>query len=564
MNRMFQALWANYKTNKSPISATYWYDEFNAPKAFNSFVKHLSKSGWITTTVEPKRNWAEIHLNDAKLDKYVTPSEILSMRQYSKFTKYILGSEVKETHNLTKTSKGVKDVGLIRKGQTKASSNMFKFDTAMLFKYFDEIVLEVTKGIRALELDYGIFADNVDYESISTQIVEHHLYSPDTEFCLGGHISDSRGRAVSKALSKVFNPIGFKVARALLLIEPKPLGLGNHSEVYLAISELLGYKPSTVEDKIAMGEAAYARRAFHTLDLTTEEGRKDLYENIWLERLYDMMDNYDGTNWTVPIEIDATASVLQIEGTLLGHAPFLDMTNVIGDTLKDAWTFQDMPRAQFKAATTPLLYGSSQDCRTLWKAKKLQYSLGQVKAYNKELAYGPLAVADKFKDFIINNVKPKEEMQVTIWGETFSINCNRFRTVGDYTKRYDIYCSKSDTVKTIYHTHTHKEADLGQFRRYFVTLLVHNIDSRIADNIAMELDWVIPIYDAFIVHPGDAMKVRTIYANNLDKLYADREEVLTKYFSSIGIDSKASTDWSELQTHIIPVQNFKAQLTALK
>lgn len=236
----------------------------------------------------------------------------------------------------------------------------------------------------------------------------------------------------------------------------------------------------------------------------------------------------------------------------------------MNSTLKDAWTFQGMSRDQFKKATTPLLYGSSQDCRTLWKAKKIEYTPEQVKAYNKELTSGPLAVADKFKDFIINNVKPKEEMTVKIWGETFQINCNRFRNVGDYTKRYDIYDSTSATVKTIYHTHTHKEADLGQFKRYFVTLLIHHIDSRIADDIALQLNWVLPIYDAFIVHPADAMQVRKLYTSNLDKLYADREVILSEYFKSIGIDSKASVAWSELQTHIVPVQNYKAQLSCLK
>jgi hypothetical protein len=326
--------------------------------------------------------------------------------------------------------------------------------------------------MRVLAIEYGEFHDDVDYEAVSKAIVEFHMYTPEGEFTLGASMSDSRGRAISEALSKVFNPIGFKDARALLVGPERAISLQGHTQVYLAVAELLGDKSPTIKAKAAVGKKALRNKTLHTLDLTTEEGRKDLFENIWLERIYSNMDIYNGTNWTIPLELDASASMLQIEGALLNHRPFLEMTNVIGSTLQDPWSFPGIPRLQFKKAMTPMLYGSSQDCTSLWLANDMEFTMDQAIAFNKEISTGALSVADAFKEFIIQNVQPKETMAVKVWGEEFTISCNRFRNIGDYTKKYNAYDTETDSVRSIYHTHTHTEADLQQFRRYFVTLLV--------------------------------------------------------------------------------------------
>jgi hypothetical protein len=149
-----------------------------------------------------------------------------------------------------------------------------------------------------------------------------------------------------------------------------------------------------------------------------------------------------------------------------------DETNILNSgELKDVWS-KGMPRKQFKYASTPLLYGSTQDCTTLWKKKKIKYTAEHIAMHKKELAHGVLGLANDFKDFIIANVEPKPEMKVKIWNEEFVVNCNRYRNLGDYMKKYPIYNSATNTVLTINHTHTKRIPDLEQFRRYFVTLLV--------------------------------------------------------------------------------------------
>lgn len=80
--------------------------------------------------------------------------------------------------------------------------------------------------------------------------------------------------------------------------------------IYLFIAELHGFKKGSVIDKEIFGLLCYQQHKVHDLDLSKEEDRKQLYENIWLERLYNELDNFYSTDcyeWKVPIELDASA-----------------------------------------------------------------------------------------------------------------------------------------------------------------------------------------------------------------------------------------------------------------
>lgn len=592
MNAMFHSLFFNYIKNKGKVSIPYWYDRFNDDRAFNTFLKHLSKSGWVTTKVEPNRNWAEMWLNEAKLLQFVTRDELINIRKSFKLEKYKLNKKTSiGSAETTKIGKEKIKTGIKRPGFAKAGQTKFQYDIPAILRHQNVIEQNLTKSMDKLALDYDLFIDGADYSSVSKAVLQYHIDNPDLIFTTGNNLNDSRGRAISSALGKVFNPIGNKDARSLLVIPEEdaiPMQPKALTSIYLFISELLGYKPSTVQKKKNMGFKAYNKRTFNKLRcephfdglsieeckeeiLRAEDDRADLHENIWLERIYNELDHYhsrppeDDFYWSVPIEIDATASMLQFEGALLGHEPFLRRTNCIGKTLEDIWTFEGIPRKQFKAGTTPMLYGSSATVVELWKNKKIKYTREQVKAYNEEIMFGDLNVSVAFKDFIINNVKPKEEMNPTIWGETFSIKCNRWRNKGDYVVRYNAYDTKTSRVQSIYHTHTHKEPDLKQFRRYFVTLLIHNLDSQVADYICQRQHWIIPIHDAFLVDPNDAHSVAEDYAGQITAIYRDRKSILSEYFKSIGIDSKSATAWKEVKSKIKPVaEDFQCLATALK
>lgn len=368
------------------------------------------------------------------------------------------------------------------------------------------------------------------------------------------------------------------------------------NSIYLFIAELHGYRVGTEAGKLAFGRECYLTTRLLDLDYNKESDRSDMHENIWLQRLYDDLDNCFGITdsplagiyktrslkgkeriedcanpnykWSVPIELDAGASMLQYIGILLGDETLCTRTNLVGTELQDPWAFGCISRAMFKHAATPRLYGSSRACYELWNDWKDDYTLEQVVAFNTELTSGLLSVADAFKEFIINNVKPTEQMRVRIWNEEFDIECNRFRNVGEETLRYDIFDTETRSIRRICHTRTKKVPDLQQFRRYFVTLLIHNLDSQVADSVVAKVmekyGWCIDIHDAFVVSPEAANDVRTWYAEALTEIYNNRETILSNYFASIGIGSEAQGNWERVKRMVKPLQSFQCRKMALK
>jgi hypothetical protein len=261
----------------------------------------------------------------------------------------------------------------------------------------------------------------------------------------------------------------------------------------------------------------------------------DLHVIIWLSRIYDGLDNYDESKgWNIPIELDALASMLQLTAVLTNDHEYMKRTNMIGTQFSDAWSVPYCSRNHVKKAVTPKLYGSNAEPKELWDKNKLQYTQEQLNKISEEIRTGIYANANNFKDFIIGNVKPKAQMEVDIWGHKFTIFCNRFKPGRTTEKTYWIYTSAQGLMKKVVH-HSGLIPDLDQFKRYFQTLLLHHLDSRIADTICAEMDWVLPNHDAFTVHPNDASKVREIYTRELYKVYKERRKILFNYFSSIGI-----------------------------
>ena len=360
----------------------------------------------------------------------------------------------------------------------------------------------------------------------------------------------------------------------------------------LAIAELQGYKVGTVEGKLQCGVNAYITSKLHNLDSKNEDDRKDIYGNIWLERLYADLDAAYGIDadplaralavdvgtvpadykWSVPIELDANASMLQYMGLLLGDERILTMTNcnVINEQLNDAWsTVPGVPRTAVKKRFTPSLYGSMLTIKTLLERAK--FSKEEIEKYLPLIAAeennGAFGLANMFKDFIIKHVKTKEVMNVVIGDDSFEITCNKWKKLGDHREWYVFPTATGE--KMVPHYATKLLPDLEAFKRYFVTLLIHNLDSQVANAVAAKVydkyQWIIPIHDAFIVPPQAAEDVRYWYAEEITKIYRNRKSILADYFTSIGIDGSAQADWEAIIAKVVPVaEDFTCSKYVLK
>lgn len=61
-----------------------------------------------------------------------------------------------------------------------------------------------------------------------------------------------------------------------------------------------------------------------------------------------------------------------------------------------------------------------------------------------------------------------------------------------------------------------------------------------------------------------AEDVRQWYADEMTKLYNNREEILRNFFISIGINSSAMVAWHELSDKVVPIEDFVCRKEVLK
>jgi hypothetical protein len=159
-------------------------------------------------------------------------------------------------------------------------------------------------------------------------------------------------------------------------------------------------------------------------------------------------------------------------------------------------------------------------------------------------------------------------MNVTIGAESFDIECNRYKHVMDSVVAYTIYDTTSGTYPTIFNVKQVNVPDLEQFRRWFVTGLIHNLDSQVVDSVMSKVmdtyGWGLDIHDACIVCPEAAADVRKWYGEELLAIYEARGTILSNYFKSIGITQTAALDWSKLMDKVEPVGEFTVNPMALK
>ena len=225
VERMLQDLFHIYlmKGAKGSTSTTYWAEKVVEAegnfKDFNRCLRNLSLNGWITVDTSTKYHWSELRINEAKLIELLGESSLIQLRVQHKSVKYLpKWRTVTGKSDLVRQNGKTKRTGLIRNGFAMAAMTQFYYDSAKLAENVDAVISNVNKGMRKCrELRPNMLTSEADYDVIAADIV-HQLIEQPQIINIGDNVSDSRGRAIRKALSSVANPIGYKDFRALLTI----------------------------------------------------------------------------------------------------------------------------------------------------------------------------------------------------------------------------------------------------------------------------------------------------------------------------------------------------------
>ncbi len=218
-DKFMRTLWHQYLLNKGSVSLPYWSDRFDNPQVFNIVLVSLSDAGWIQSHSIPARNWAEANLKEEKLLQYVPQLDLERIRATFKFSKYISSSDESTKSTATRLNGKVMNTGIVREGFMKAGNTKYQLATEYIDDYYDVIKLNCTKSMdKIAKLCPNLRHDRASYDTISVEILNYHQYHRNETFTRGNNYNDSRGRAISSGLSKVFNPISNKDARSLLVI----------------------------------------------------------------------------------------------------------------------------------------------------------------------------------------------------------------------------------------------------------------------------------------------------------------------------------------------------------
>lgn len=217
IRKFWRILWLNY-LNENATNALKWYEELGA-KLYNDLVRRLSHHGWVISNSLSGRKWADVELCTSKLLEFISAEELEEVRAKYKYKKYLLGCEESTKSTEVRQNGKVEETGLIREGFMEAGNTQFGFCTDTMEKYKETITSNLVKSMKKVREVHTDMETNLSsYDEVSERLLEHHIENPLSVYTTGDAYIDSRGRSVSSALSKVFNPIGNKDARACLVI----------------------------------------------------------------------------------------------------------------------------------------------------------------------------------------------------------------------------------------------------------------------------------------------------------------------------------------------------------
>jgi len=535
---MAEAIVYKYLLKMDSVSVPHWHNKFKSTKDFLKAQKYLVDNNIINSEV--RGDYATMILKREAI--WLDDKALSDLRIKLKGQQYMLSDTVPNINNkvLCKRPSGIKSFNNERDGFKRNAEFKFRFDTEMIKKYYSQIESNLNNDLIEMMKKYKSLRDELHYTEISSMIIKA-IIQGNSWYYAGDSLVDSRGRQVYDMLKKVFNPVSNKDARALMVVEPYKMNTENIKYMHLFIAELLGIKAETEFSKQKAGFKAYKQRLFNNSSST-----KHIHEDIWLERLYAELDGWYLDNnhlFTTPVEIDFTASMLVVEGLLLGDRDMLESTNVIGDTLSDVWTIDGLEREQVKKYFTPHLYGSQASPQELWRKNKLEFNSLDVAKIKFEAKNGVFKNAMNFGDFILDNVVPKETMELKIGRETITVDCNRFDIVGEHTIKYYTYTSDKEIV-SFCNTSIKKVPNLKQFKRFFITALIHNLDSQLINYIMKHVNGI-SIHDAIVLSGNQVEEAKQKAVNFMEYIYDNRKEILHNYFTSIGISDTKSKEFIE-------------------
>ena len=381
---------------------------------------------------------------------------------------------------------------------------------------------------------------------------------------------DWRGRAYTNLHQEILSPIVNKWVRSALLIPNKY------------------QQPLTKQGKLAVAQTAVTfgskKKEFPSQREVLIEGFKILngefvkesdFEKVWLNRLiseWRLVKKDKNHLWSVPLEIDQTASVCSYIGAITRNRGLLEITNTIGHgKISDPWTIGNIPRDAVKLVQQ-VFYGSGKSLREIMSAEGFQVEEKDIREVMKALNSGVFKIAKMYAQ-ACKSGSPASVITVNTGVDqyTFLNQHYKIEEIDGETRKVGVY---EDTTyahinpltkkvgRATFKVMTKMEQDKDRARSLYPTSLVHHLDawtmSQVVEYFHNNKLWGIPNHDAYFCSPNDAQKVQDIVKNCLYKIYSTN--VLESYLTSIGaINSEDSRKLiKEVKEPTLTLEDFMA------
>lgn len=452
--------------------------------------------------------------------------------------------------------------------------NNFKYLVGTKYQ-LDTIVLKRVAAKIEESLDWG------SYTKIAKELKESKIYGDvlyhvakrmgsDRDFYITDTWLDWRGRAYTNLHKEILSPITNKWVRAALSI-PKEY-----------------QNPLTKEGRLAIAQAATTlcgkQREFSSQREVYIQGFKILngyevtetdFEKVWLNRIIEewrktkMNKNHP---WSIPVEIDQSASVCSYIGAVTRNKGLLEITNSIGHgKISDPWTIGDIPRGAVKLLQQ-VFYGSGKSLREIMSDEGFKAEEKDVREVMKVLNSGVFRIAKMYAQ-ACKSGSPASTITVNTGVDQYTFLNQHYkveeidgemRKVGIYedTTYAHINPLTKKVGRATFKVMTKMEQDKDRARSLYPTSLVHHLDawtmSQVVEYFHNNELWGIPNHDAYFCSPNDVQKVQDIVKNCLYKIYSTN--VLESYLTSIGaINSEDSRKlMKEVKEPTLTLEDFMA------
>lgn len=217
---MWHSLWVNYCAKTQGTSTIFWMEKAGTEnkRHYLSALKALQNAGWVL--INTRDNYSSAVLSETKLLEFVSAEELAQVRFEKRFVKYLPYASTSNQHGkaVIRVNGKATDRKLLREGMEVGAKSVFSYDRNAMARDYDLVRTECRKGIEKTLVKHPQMAhDEANYGEVMDSILEY-IATTDLECNMGINHVDSRGRAIKTNLDKVMNPVGYKVARALLVI----------------------------------------------------------------------------------------------------------------------------------------------------------------------------------------------------------------------------------------------------------------------------------------------------------------------------------------------------------